>query len=262
MAFLAVSSLNSTFVLPGCLRKQCYGSNISGNRGLRRGTSPFSRLPRTHVFSTHPPRRQKCLLCIPRASKPGCHGIHTSRGEWSDSPDGVVFSCEELCNVTGGTCLRAGPAGSICTDSRGIHPGQWFLALKGGNFDGNNFLTIAQEAGCAGVIVDSHHTIPDLSVGTVVVPDCLKALGMLASNVRARFHGPVVGVTGSCGKTTARSMIGLALSGLGHIVHETEGNLNSQIGLPLTILKSPSAASCWVLEMGMSIPGGDPFFVY
>ncbi|CAI5518990.1 unnamed protein product [Closterium sp. Naga37s-1] len=90
--------------------------------------------------------------------------------------------------------------------------------------------------------------------GLVVVPDTLGALQGLAREARRRFGGVVVGVTGSVGKTTARALTALALSPLG-AVHQTQGNLNNHIGVPLTLLALPQSAAACVVEMGMSARG-------
>jgi UDP-N-acetylmuramoyl-tripeptide--D-alanyl-D-alanine ligase len=82
--------------------------------------------------------------------------------------------------------------------------------------------------------------------------DTLKALQGLASNVRAQFRGPLVGITSSVGKTTVRVMVALALTGLGDHVHETQGNLNNHVGVPLTLLRLNSQSVACVLEMGMN----------
>ena len=168
----------------------------------------------------------------------------------ADDAGGVVFSAAELASATGGELVRSSSSGSVGTDTRSLRPGQWFLALSGESFDGDAFVGAALDAGCAGVI-SSKPMPPDWSAGYVRVDDALLALQSLASDVRRRFHGPVVAVTGSVGKTTTRSLVALALRGLGE-VHETRGNFNNHVGVPLTLLRtSPSARAC-VLEMGMS----------
>jgi UDP-N-acetylmuramoyl-tripeptide--D-alanyl-D-alanine ligase len=164
----------------------------------------------------------------------------------------MIFTAEELARATGGELRQRGPSGSIVTDSRRLEPGSWFLALRGDRFDGHDFLGHARLAGCAGVIVD---TAPeDWELGLLVVPDTLVALQDCARFVRRDLRCPVVGITGSAGKTTTRAMVAEVLSGLGR-VHQTQGNLNNHIGLPLTLLATPVDADVLVLEMGMSAPG-------
>ncbi len=161
----------------------------------------------------------------------------------------MILHDHELAAATGGALVAGGPPGRIDTDSRRIQPGSWFLALSGDRFDGNDFLPMARDAGCAGAIAQR---MPDgWDRGFIRVPDGLRALQDLARHVRRGFHGPVVGITGRAGKTTTRALTALALEPLGP-VHATVGNLNNHIGVPLTILRAPVGAAAWVLEMGMS----------
>ena len=149
--------------------------------------------------------------------------------------------------------LRAeGPPGRVCTDTRQIGPGDWFLALVGDRFDGHDYLSMARDKGCAGVI--AQRVPPGWDRGFVEVSDTLVALQNLARAVRAEFTGPVVGITGSAGKTTTRALTSLALAPLGRI-HDTKGNLNNHIGVPLTLLDAPPDADAWVVEMGMNAFG-------
>ena len=90
--------------------------------------------------------------------------------------------------------------------------------------------------------------------GLVVVEDGLEALQACAASVRDAFDGEVVGITGSSGKTTTRAMVACVL-GEAFAVHQTGGNLNNHIGVPLTILGAPKEAEVWVVEMGMSAAG-------
>jgi len=164
----------------------------------------------------------------------------------------MIFPGHEIAKATGGRLVIDGPSGAICTDTRKLQPGQWFLALVGERFDSHNFLETANKAQCAGII--AHHAPEGWSRGFVEVPDTLIALQDLARHGRRCFPGPVVAITGSVGKTTTRTMIALALESLGP-VHQTDGNFNNHIGLPLTILAAPVDAAVWVLEMGMNHAG-------
>jgi UDP-N-acetylmuramoyl-tripeptide--D-alanyl-D-alanine ligase len=162
------------------------------------------------------------------------------------------FSSQELATGTKGQLVRAGGEGTVCTDTRKITSGDWFLALKGERFDAHDFLDQAINAGASGVIAER---VPaNLTHGHIAVEDGLAALQNLGRHVRAQYPGPVVGITGSAGKTTSRAMVGLALEGLGS-VHQTAGNFNNHIGLPLTLLEAPLDADAWVLEMGMNHAG-------
>jgi len=161
----------------------------------------------------------------------------------------MILHDHELAAATGGTVVHPGPAGAISTDTRRLRSGTWFLALSGERFDGHAFLGMARDCGCAGAI--ARHVPDDWDRGFVKVGDGLQALQDIARHVRRDFPGPVVGITGSAGKTTTRALTALALGDLGP-VHATQGNLNNHIGVPLTILQAPVGAAAWVLEMGMS----------
>lgn len=161
----------------------------------------------------------------------------------------MIYDAATLATATGGRLVHDGAAGPIGTDSRRLRQGDWFVALSGDRFDGHAFLPHAAAAGCAGVVA---REVPEgWSTGFVAVEDGLQALQDIARSTRKDFHGPVVGLTGSAGKTTTRAMVGLVLEALGP-VHQTQGNLNNHIGLPLTIVDAPVDAATWVLEMGMS----------
>jgi len=164
----------------------------------------------------------------------------------------MTFNGSELAQATGGRLGTDGPSGPIVTDTRRLTPGSWFLALRGDRFDGHHFLAHAADAGCVGIVAE---TAPaDWNRGLVLVQDTLRALQDCAAAARTMLKVPVVGITGSAGKTTTRVMIGEVLATLGRI-HQTEGNLNNHIGLPLTLLATPPDADVLVLEMGMSAPG-------
>lgn len=161
----------------------------------------------------------------------------------------MIYDGQQLAKATGGALVQDGPAGPISTDSRRLRAGDWFLALSGERFDGHDFLPHALAAGCAGVVA---REVPEgWTAGFVRVTDGLSALQDIARATRRDFEGPVVGLTGSAGKTTTRAMVGLVLEALGP-VHQTLGNLNNHIGVPLTIVAAPLDAASWVLEMGMS----------
>ena len=183
----------------------------------------------------------------------GRHLAVASSSRWDvDAGGGVIFTAQELAAATGGELIREGTPGSVSTDTRAVRSGQWFLALTGERFDGDAFVDDALAAGCAGV-VSTRARPANWTAGYVRVENATAALQALASDVRRRFEGPVVGITGSVGKTTARDMCALALGD--EQTHATEGNFNNHVGLPLTILRAPPSARAWVLEMGMSAPG-------
>jgi len=139
----------------------------------------------------------------------------------------------------------------IVTDTRQPMPGALFIALKGDNFDGHDFVDAAKQAGAIALLV-ARPLESDLP--QVVVPDTLLALGDLASHARAQHRARVVGITGSNGKTTVKTLVAsiLALHGKTHV---NAGNFNNEIGLPLSLLAMPDDTQYAVLEMGAGKPG-------
>ncbi|MDP2479860.1 MAG: UDP-N-acetylmuramoyl-tripeptide--D-alanyl-D-alanine ligase [Candidatus Palauibacterales bacterium] len=153
---------------------------------------------------------------------------------------------------------RSGGSGrayaSVCADSRQAAPGALFAALPGERTHGVEHLADAAARGAVGAIVPIGHEIPALDLEWFAVQDPVRALGDLAAAWRAAARARVVGITGSSGKTTVKEMLAAALS-VGRSVHATRGNLNSLVGLPLTILEAPPEADVWVLELGANAPG-------
>lgn len=169
----------------------------------------------------------------------------------------VTFDVDGILAATGGALLARGRSGqgSVGTDTRGLPPDAWFVALRGDRFDGNAFVATAIERGALGIVVDTDPGLPEGGpVAVVRVADTTRALQDLGRAARRAFAGPVVGLTGSSGKTTTRTLLSLALSPLGP-VHQTVGNLNNHIGVPLTLLARPADAAAMVVEMGTSSPG-------
>jgi UDP-N-acetylmuramoyl-tripeptide--D-alanyl-D-alanine ligase len=141
----------------------------------------------------------------------------------------------------------------VCTDSRVIRPGDLYVALVGDRFDGHDFVVDALARGGGGAVVS--RAVPGDAAGRLYpVEDTLLALGQLARYRRRYLDAPVVGITGSVGKTTTKDLTRAALAG-GRRVHATRGNLNNRIGLPLTLLATPDDAEAVVLEMGTNEPG-------
>ena len=139
--------------------------------------------------------------------------------------------------------------GTVCTDTRTLKPVQMFFALKGENFDGNAFVGKALEAGAACVVA----SIPFADDRVVTVPDTLEALQALAAEHRRTLGIPVVGLTGTNGKTTTKELIKAVLSARFRIC-ATEGNLNNDIGVPLSVLKFTRDTEIGIIEMGASHP--------
>ena len=139
----------------------------------------------------------------------------------------------------------------IATDSRVAMPGALFVAIKGENFDAHDFLAAAKAQGAVAALVTR---AIDVDLPLVIVSDTLLALGDLASAVRAQRPARVVGITGSNGKTTVKTLLAsiLALHGKTHV---NAGNFNNEIGLPISLLALPEDAEYAVLEMGAGKPG-------
>jgi len=136
---------------------------------------------------------------------------------------------------------------SVQTDTRKLKKGDLFFALKGPNFNGNQFAAAALEAGSAYAIVDEAPATPDSRI--IVVGDVLTTLQQLAKHHRQQFNIPFIAITGSNGKTTTKELVHAVLSS-SYITYTTQGNLNNHIGIPLTILSIKYDAQMAVIEMG------------
>lgn len=143
---------------------------------------------------------------------------------------------------------------SATVDSRRVEAGALFFALEGERHDGFDYLDEAARAGARGAVVPTGRPLPDLDLEWFRVRDPRQAMLELASAVRRRAEARVVGITGSSGKTTVKEMAAAALAPRFR-VHRTEGNLNSQVGLPLSVFAAPEDAEVWVLELGSNAPG-------
>ena len=162
----------------------------------------------------------------------------------------------EIITTIGGTALKSGAAlnlPAICTDTRVLKPGQTYLALKGPNFDGNKFISVAVAKKAAGVISSAKPTARELRQldFALIVPDTLLALQQIAALYRSKFPIPVIAITGSNGKTTTKQMTGKILSRRYRTL-VTPGNFNNQVGLPLTLLMLNKKYRAAVLELGTS----------
>jgi UDP-N-acetylmuramoyl-tripeptide--D-alanyl-D-alanine ligase len=140
---------------------------------------------------------------------------------------------------------------SVSTDTRTLQTGALFVALSGPNFDGHDFAAAAAERGAVAALVDRPLSV---EVAQVVVADPLAALSAFAREWRRQFQIPVIGVTGSNGKTTTKELIGAILSRLGPTL-VTRGNLNNHIGVPLTLLQLNALHRYAVIEMGANHQG-------
>ena len=139
-----------------------------------------------------------------------------------------------------------------CTDTRNILNNSMFFALKGGNFNGNKYALKAIEDGCKYALVDeAKYAIDDRFI---LVEDVLKSLQTLANYHRNQFDIPLIGITGSNGKTTTKELIGAVLETTYKTLY-TKGNLNNHIGVPLTLLELNNDHEVAIIEMGASKPG-------
>lgn len=141
----------------------------------------------------------------------------------------------------------------VSTDSRTARDGDLYVALVGERFDGHDFVADALARGARGAVV-SRLVEGEGTAPLYPVEDTLDALGALAAHRRRALSAPVVGITGSAGKTTTKDLVRGALADTLR-VHATSGNLNNRIGMPLTLLQAPTDAEVVVLELGTNQPG-------
>ncbi len=167
----------------------------------------------------------------------------------------ILFDLATAANMAGGLARGTAQITRVNTDSRTIQPGDLFVALRGERFDGHDYAAMALLAGAAAVMVDESaalHLTP-----SIVVEDTRLALGRLAACWRMQQGPTVVAITGSSGKTTVKEMLASILR---HAVGEeavlaTKGNLNNDIGVPLTLLQLTGAQRYAVIETGMNHAG-------
>lgn len=186
------------------------------------------------------------------------------------------ITVKELAEGTGGRLLMGEikqPVGNISLDSRHMKGDDLFVPIIGERADAHNFICQAIGNGAAAVLTSRHHSASEvkaeieaqtkgdtslrdrcLQAAWIQVEDTKKGLQALGSFLRERIRIPLVGITGSVGKTTTREMIGAAL-GAGFQVYKTPGNSNSQVGVPITLSEIPREAGIGVIELGMSEPG-------
>jgi UDP-N-acetylmuramoyl-tripeptide--D-alanyl-D-alanine ligase len=144
------------------------------------------------------------------------------------------------------------PVTGISHDTRTLEPGNLYVAIRGENFDGHDFLEQAFEKGASAALISER--VNWAANPVLQVPDTLKGLQAMAHGYRKKWIGAVVGITGSVGKTTVKEMCADVLSVEG-TTHRTAGNYNNHIGLPLTMLRMPAEARFGVFEIGMSHAG-------
>jgi UDP-N-acetylmuramoyl-tripeptide--D-alanyl-D-alanine ligase len=173
-----------------------------------------------------------------------------------------MMSLEDAALMAGGRASGGNPAlAGVSSDTRSLREGDLFVALRGERFDGHAFLPQAKQAGAAAAMVDRAYA-GEYPLPVVVVDDTRLALGTLAASWRARFSPALVAVTGSNGKTTVKEMLASILrahaaedaAGEGAVL-ATAGNLNNDIGLPLTLLRMRAEHRWCAIELGMNHKG-------
>jgi UDP-N-acetylmuramoyl-tripeptide--D-alanyl-D-alanine ligase len=160
-----------------------------------------------------------------------------------------------VASIEGAQVTRDAYFQGVSTDSRQVMPGSLFVALRGERFDAHDFLGQLAGNPVAAVVVErlpEHYPLP-----AIVVPDTLVALGRIGNFWRRRFAIPVIGVTGSNGKTTVKEMIAAILAAAfgADARLATQGNLNNEIGVPLTVTRLTDTHKAAVVELGMNHPG-------
>jgi len=164
------------------------------------------------------------------------------------------FAAEKLATWTGGSWTRL--PGAVITgfnqDTRTLSAGQVFVALRTDRRDGHDFLNEAQQGGAAAALVGRE--VAGATLPQLITTGPLGALQRIAREHRREFHGTVVGVTGSVGKTSTKDLLALLLGGSPDVL-ATEGNLNNHIGVPLTLTRLAASHRAAVVEAGISLPG-------
>lgn len=167
-----------------------------------------------------------------------------------------AFSLSEAAGFAGATCTTDGldtiRFSGVSTDTRTLQPGELFVALRGDNFDGHEFLSVAQQLGACAALVDSPTAPPELP--QLVAGDTINALAGLAAGNRAESGAKLIAITGSSGKTTVKELAAAVLVRMGRTL-ATHGNLNNHIGVPLTLLGLEPEHQYGVIELGASALG-------
>ncbi len=164
-----------------------------------------------------------------------------------------AITAGEIVKAVDGILLAGNPEtviDNICIDSREAEEGSLFVPIIGEKVDAHKFIAQVLDHGAAGVLM-SHGDVVAADKVHILVKDTVKALGALSAWYRRKFQMPIVGITGSVGKTSTKEMIGAALETGFHIM-KTAGNQNSQIGVPLTLFRMEKGQELAVVEMGIS----------
>jgi UDP-N-acetylmuramoyl-tripeptide--D-alanyl-D-alanine ligase len=171
-----------------------------------------------------------------------------------NSPDGILWTANEAAQATRGTPMADWAATGVSIDSRSVVRGDLFIALQGENFDGHDYAIDALSKGAAAIIVSKMpQGLPD-DAPVLVVDDTHQALKDLAQVARHRCSGRIIGVTGSVGKTGTKEALRLCL-GAQAPSYATVGNLNNEIGAPLSLTRMPTETHFGIFELGMNHAG-------
>lgn len=168
----------------------------------------------------------------------------------------MEFTLKQIAEYTGGKLFGDGEVkvNAFFTDSREAKENMMFLPIVGERVDAHKFIPTLKEKGCIATFSEKPLDEKALGINYILIEKSVLALQKLAKNFRNTLNIPLIGITGSVGKTTTKEMIALALESSLR-VHKTLGNANSQIGLPRTVLAIEKESEAAVLEMGMSMPG-------
>ena len=167
-----------------------------------------------------------------------------------------MLSVEECARILSGRVLQAHPTtpARVIHDSRLVQPGDLFIALPGKHADGHMFLTDAFERGACGAIVSNTSSIPKNAHNLIVVDNTLVGLTRLAAAWRDELSATFIGITGTCGKTTTKLLLGHLLAAIGN-TFVAPHSYNTEIGVPIALLSMPKDAEFGVFELGASAPG-------
>jgi UDP-N-acetylmuramoyl-tripeptide--D-alanyl-D-alanine ligase len=173
-----------------------------------------------------------------------------------------MFTIKEIVSVTGGEILQQGRSSqvkNVSTDTRSIRTGDLFVAIKGGRFDGHDFLAQAVASGARTLLVSRRDMKFPEKVTVILVADTVKAYGHIARSHRRRFPGlPVIAITGSAGKTTTKEMIASVLKTKRRVLY-SKGTENNHIGVPSTLLKIRVNHEAAIIEAGTNHHGEIPW---
>ncbi|MCF6149067.1 MAG: UDP-N-acetylmuramoyl-tripeptide--D-alanyl-D-alanine ligase [Candidatus Kuenenia sp.] len=170
-----------------------------------------------------------------------------------------IISLEEVIKVINGKTvpnIKGLTVNGVSIDSRSVHEGNLFFAIRGGNYDGHQFIEQALKAGAVGAVVSGKSKIDFDCKGfpLVLVEEVKTALGDLAKHYRSKLNAKIIGITGSNGKTTTKDIVHHLLSHFGPVV-KPQKSFNNFIGVPLTIFEMDSKHKYGILEMGTNAPG-------